>query len=180
MPSWTDSRFCSPSVVKDSVEVNSLWISYTIPGNFSNVEKFPDSLTLSGVPFCPRSTEISICGIRWVRLCHKRKLFRCWKIPRFAYLIRCPFLFTFNRHINLWLILGDPNYAIRGKFSNVEKFPDLLSLSCVSFSPGLADAWICGIISRWSRKGELTGGFPKLLFEMPSQTDSWFCAPSVV
>ncbi len=54
----------------------------------------------------------------------------------------------FNRHINLWLTLGDSNYPIRGKFSDIEKYTDSLALSCVSFILGLADAFICGIISR--------------------------------
>jgi hypothetical protein len=153
------------------------------------------------------------------KLHHIWEFFKCWKIPRFTYLIRCPFVSTFHWDINLWNKMGlfTPWEEIIQMLKNsqiclpyqvslfvhvqqthqsmvVFKWSKLrhrrkffrnwkihrFALSCVSFSPGLAYAWICGIISRWSRKGELTGGFPKLLFEMPSQTDSWFCAPSVV
>jgi hypothetical protein len=58
--------------------------------------------------------------------------FRCQKIPRSPYLIRCPFLSTFNGRIKLWYILDDLNFSIRGKFSDIEKFPDLLTLSFLS------------------------------------------------
>ncbi len=88
------------------------------------------------------------CGIRWVCLRHERKFFRCWKIPRFSWTLiglwnkmgpfmpyeeifqmlknskiclpyQVSLLVMFNRNINLWLILGDPNYAIRGNMNRM-------------------------------------------------------------